>query len=268
LQYNQQIRLVRNLAQETFLQSRYDCVFVVCKSPQLLSLLACFVAKRIIKKLYEKGTCFYTPINDDKYRKISIVEQKDYAGNIGYSFLEKKGRGDLCESWKPSAWFEQQAILALEQGNKSWIEGNNVARANLKRHPKVLFPTVVSTKAGFEVCLDVVVKEGRSLGKMLNINSFEGNVETIKFVTKRNVEPEEQNLIWVNAIPRSIKDKKQIVFISQNYSKLDQLKVDIDDLFLESETPKVLTLGDLTADTKDLVASTNVNLPVSIWRAS
>jgi hypothetical protein len=72
----------------------------------------------------------------------------------------------------------------------------------------------------------------------------------------------------VNAIPRTIKDKKQIVFISQNYSKLDQLKVDIDDLFLESETPKVLTLGDLTGDTKDLVASTNVNLPVSIWRAS
>jgi hypothetical protein len=267
LQYNQQVSLIKNLTQKTFSQSRFDCVFVICKSPQLLTLLSCFFAKKTIKKPYQKGTCFYSPINDDKYRKISIVEQKVYAGNSGYFFLEKKGRGELCSSWKPETWFDEQAILALEQDSQSWIEGNNVAQASLKRHPKVLFPTVVSTKSGFEACLSVDITQGRSLGSLLNIRTFGGNAESIKFVSKRQVEPEEQNLIWVNAIPQTIKGKKQVVFISHNYSKFDQLKVDIDDLYLESETPRILTLSDLTRDIRDLVAATNVNMPVSIWRA-
>jgi hypothetical protein len=265
LQFSNQIQLIKHLSRATFSEGVFDCVFVICKSPQLLALLSCYFSKKTVEKPFESGTCFYSPISEEKYRKIKIVDREVKVGTVGYWFEERDGKRDICKSWKPEAWFDDKAILAFEQENDAWIDGNNVNYTNLRKHPTVIFPSIMSSRSGFEACLSTTVFDETKLSDLLNIEKFDDNRDLFQFHSNNRVEIEDKNLIWINAIPHNLSGKKQLVFLSHNYNRFEELKVDIDLLYLEYEQLKVWKQNTLPSEISELVRSTNVNTPISVW---
>lgn len=254
-----------NLTKETFLNETFSCVFVICKNPELHSLLCCGFAKTVLKSPFPSGTNFYLPIeNSNKLRKVKIYEVLEMNEERWYKFNQQQGKGEVCARWQRIEDFEASAILAKNQSSSNWFKENNVTTEKAQRHSGVSFPTVVSHFKGFDEVVDEEI-EDYSLQQWLNVTDIADLRNKINFVSGKNVDQvNDRHIIWVNTIPNKI-ENHNIVLLSPTHSRFSEFKTDIDSLFLRTKSLRVLQGNDLPERLHELITSTAITNPISVW---
>ena len=265
---NYQETIIRTISDLTFNRGQFDCVIVISKNPQLLSLLCCLEAKKTISSPYPEGTNFYYPIDDGKtFRKVRIISYQIENGLPSYWYEEANGIKDpLCRAWKSAKEFESTAVLAKDQDSNDWVRQKNVSNSKLSTHIGQSFPEIVSTRRDFEYWLHEDINSNSTLLTQFGFKDFEEFKRAVNFISPRTVKlTQEKNYIWINSIPDLIANKKHIVFLSPNSSRFEEFNSDINELYLHTENKKIWTLDELPQSLQILAKKCSVTTPISIW---
>ncbi len=265
---NHQESLIRNISNLTFNLGKFDCVIVVSKNPQLLSLLCCLEAKKTISSPYPSGTNFYYPIEAGKtFRRVRISSYQTENGCSSYWYEEVKGTNfSVCRAWKSATEFEKNAILAKDQDSTDWIRQRNVSHTKLSKHSGQNFPQIVSTLRDYEYWLNEEINDNKSLLSLFGFKNYEEFKGIVNFLSPRSVNSSHgNNYIWINSIPDSIANKKHIVFLSPNSSRLEEFNADINELYLHTENKKIWKLDELPQILQLPAKKCFVTTPISIW---
>lgn len=265
---NYQETLIRTISDLTFNLGQFDCVIVISKNPQLLSLLCCLKAKKTISPPYPAGTNFYYPIDDGKtFRKVKVSSYQIEKGLPSYWYEEANGIKDpLCRAWKSAEEFESTAVLAKDQDSNDWVRQNNVSNTKLNIHIGQSFPEIVSTRRDFEYWLHEDINNNSTLLTQFGFKDFEEFKRAVNFISPRTVKlTQEKNYIWINSIPDLIANKKHIVFLSPNSSRLEEFNSDINELYLHTENKKIWKLDELPQSLQLPAKKCSVTTPISIW---
>lgn len=261
-----QVELVKELVHLTFKVQEFDCIFILCKNPQLFALLCCEFARTEISSPYPVGTNFYFPVKDtNKYRKVKIFDTVKMYGETWYEFLLRQGKSQVCHEFKKLSDFESNAILARDQDSNDWIDGNNVPAEYVHAHSGTNFPTVVSQFRSFKEVINEKI-DTSTLGKLMGVESVEDLKTKVKFIPENKIDLEkDKNLIWINTIPYNV-DNSNIVLLSPTYSRYLESKSDIENLFVRTESAKIVCFDELPYKLSNLIEITSVINPLSIWR--
>ncbi|MGR6781770.1 hypothetical protein [Moritella viscosa] len=265
---NNQTKLIKELSYSTFSSGEYDCIIMLCKNPQLLSLLCCFDSKTTISSPYPSGTNFYYPIGaGNKFRRITIKSYQTENGLPSYWYEEVNGaRLSVCRTWKSAAQFESNAILAKDQDSLDWVRQRDVSNTKLSKHSGQNFPEIVSTRRDFEYWLNENIGDNKSLLTKFGFKDFEEFKDAVNFLSPRSVKlSQENNYIWINSIPDSIANKKHIIFLSQDSSRLEEFNSDINELYLHTENKKIWKLNELPEGLQLTAKKCSATTPISIW---
>ncbi len=265
---NYQENLIRTISNFTFNSGEFDCVIVISKNPQLLSLLCCLEAKKSISSPYPSGTNLYYPVEAGKsFIRITVSSYQTENGLSSYWYEEVKGTTfSVCRTWKSAEEFENNAILAKDQESTDWIRQRNVSNTKLSIHSGLKFPEIVSTIRDYEFWLNEDINGNKTLLSLFGFKNFEEFKGKINFLAPRSVKSSHgNNYIWINSIPDVIANKKHIVFLSPNSSRLEEFNSDINDLFLHTENKKIWKLDELPQSLQIPAKKCSVTTPISIW---
>ncbi|MBY8317174.1 hypothetical protein KW543_15580 [Vibrio fluvialis] len=264
----EQAELIRELTLRTFNTGEFGCVFVVCKNPELMSLLSCIYSKSSITKPYSPGTNLYIPVEGKStYRRVKVCRIESIMGVNGYYYEECKGtKSSVCTSWKPAQYFESHTLIAKDQQDSEWIYKRDIRENKLDIYSGKTFPTIVSTRNEFENTLNIEIEAGNKLIDELGFSSYSEFINGTNFISRIfNIPKEQRKLIWINSIPDSLLNRNQIVYISPFSYKFDELKYDIKDLALHSDGLKTYKYKDLPNNLATLAKKYSSTTSISIW---